>query len=1134
MDRVDTLNVFKKHYDDETYMELNPSARPVTLLLIKHLSATKDISIQKIIMKALIKPALCMNYVYVEQFLREFGSEIGAECLRIHGWLNNSKFIKAFGVHLPNNLQIRECFEMTAAKYSNDSRYFELAISNYIAAYDNSERATNASSAFKIILSNLENSHIGVHKQLLELFKRLIICYDEESQHDVIMLNTILELPWTNRNKYFLLTQIVIINIDLLLNHKNFNLTSLLKGIQTGLSIHHLMAPSQTFVKAIYAREPFRSKFMKMVAELLWTAEVQVAKNLIKYWFTSFDQKFIEQLYQVMNADDKTSCIATTSPQFYRLLLLRNVFKRTFNDPQLDARIREFSCHIDDPAIKIEIFHILIEGVLSESNEVQQLQNILTLLQFLRHNMLTEDSSFADHHVMKRLPEFFNLLASRKLRNLQLQQEIFTIIRNDIYEHGVVFGSYESVVFSLKFLRVILKQYCGGVGGDRFSKNTNIEGNINFKKFLQANKIWDLTSEQIFLQLLKLVNECQNSDLSELALEILVKYFVNSSLVENVLMDNGATFNDWVSKRIYDLFNDPEISTAYSAKRYFALKFEMSINKGLGVHEMLCTIDELKKRFLKLQKSGDPVHAMTQGLHLFNVMDSINIGVRRLDPQISMQKIIPVLQVLLKIITYHFMDLINDPAVTTSFEVLDQKLIALIAKSSVPASDDLKPKLLLFIWYTLRAASEMSQALAEVVSATLSPNDKALAVCVDVNLQIATRCCHKGAIEASSDAIGKITRIVSKKFASLCNKSSAQGLHAVLVTLKKEIDCGKRSCIITGDLRCERGLLLMAHKIIANHPPFLRFLMQDLLVISTDINLIKFSENIKPIQLHLISFLIKDGELVEEMLKYYDSILLATFKAYKNSSDFVMLNALLQVIGVIVPKISNQKSHFDEHSDGIHRYEPRAVSVEEFFDKFTHAFSMGFNDLQHNMSSLPTPYIIILLEIFSKFELRNSSGQMLKKAEGLRVIFYDLMAHRCEKVRLLAALTFAHWHEVEDDMFEEIRSNLHNLFYSDGNRVHATAFYLRTMIERYASSTRSITEFDYEQFKASLRDQILEHKFIGVHNFYIRMHLLDFLMFLGFTFNSKVIKSLVVKTGLQSLFGFNVWKEKISMLEKRQ
>lgn len=518
---------------------------------------------------------------------------------------------------------------------------------------------------------------------------------------------------------------------------------------------------------------------------------------------------------------------------------------------------------------------------------------------------------------------------------------------------------------------------------------------------------------------------------------------------------------------------------------------------------------------------------------------------KRLEPaQVKFQSI-PVLSILLKIITTYFLNYMSDENQPPSFELLDQKVMALLGKSSCPEANscEMKPKLIFFIWYTLRATCEASETIVSIVKTAIKPSDKeyrqVMQTCLDINIQVLSQCCHKGVIDSASRAIGRITKMISDEYSKLWRKQSMAGknLHSLLVTLKGETDCGKRE---SGDARSARGVMVMAHKIINSRPPFLKFLVENLLVIVPlkrfeDNFQIKFCDNIKPIQLHLLAALIRDGDLVEEMLRFYDLILLATFKAYKESKDFVVENALLQIIGAIVPKLANQKRHLMGEDDSVPiRYEPKAVTAYEFYVKATYAFRVALYDMTHQGEPLSTTYTIVLLEIFSNFEYRYP-GENWSEIEAMRDIFRRLMFHQCDKVRLLAGKCFSQWHDNKDGMLKIIKDDLELLFSSDGNVVSSTAHCLTLMIQRYESNVKFVTRFDIAEFKSLLRDKISKkfatQKFVGANNFFIRYHLFDFLMFLNFTFNNEVVQSLMIEEGLTSHFGYKMWSEKMKQMK---
>lgn len=890
-------------------------------------------------------------------------------------------------------------------------------------------------------------------------------------------------------------------------------------------------------------KEAFNESLIYTTVDILWGDDDLLAGNLIKYWFSTYEPKLIEKIYTIMSGRGLFKDIRSTSPKYHRLLLLCNTFKRTFKSTELCNHAMTVATVIADLPTKIEIFHLLVDSIHSEPDQQIQLTRLVCLLNFLRHNIAIEESSFVEQFVMRRLPDIFNLLASRRFRKQEVLTVIFNIVQCDIFNHGMTLGTYESIAFSLKLLNVILKQYFGS-SGCLLSKNTNVEGNLDFGKHLAEAGIWDVRSAKTFKQLLKLMEEDEHSDLSDLALNILVQYFIKSSVFDSITID-GESFIEWIKRKVAQSFNDPEISSNVKAKRYFVLKFECMVVLQSEELELLWVADLLKTQFMAINKESDPVKSMEQGLHLFKLMDSINYGLVIVNPDTVNSILISVLNVLLKNVAFHFLNFFCDETEPPSFELMDKKLSKLLQATSVPNAAELKPKLVLFVWYTLRSSSEMSEILGSIITRNLDHESKefnqVMYTCLDINIQILTKCCHKGVLDSASDAIGKVAKLISKEYSNLSLRTvdNTKYLHAFLVTLKKEIFANKRPPSISGDIRSSRGLIVMAHKIISSRPAFLKFLMDMLLVTVKiqsfeDTKSIQFLKNVMPIQLHLLAALVKDGELAEDMLKYLDFVLLATFKAYKSSVDYVEMNALLQIIGAIVPKIANQKRNILNELETAVNYEPKAVTCYEFYVKFTYSFRIALFDLDVNVEKLSPTYIIILLEIFSNFEYRNIA-ESWSEIEKMRDIFRRLMSHEVEKIRMLAAKCFAQWHEVSE-MLEVISNEAGGIIDADSNLVHSTCFCIRLMVQRYESCLKSVIPFEIAVVKANLRTEISEKfkksGFPGATTFYVRSHLIDLLLFVGFSFEDHICQSLTSEANIDNLVGYKLWAEKIKNLQK--
>jgi hypothetical protein len=303
-----------------------------------------------------------------------------------------------------------EIFVQNSLKYSDDTKYFALAIENFTLAYDLGLINQNHSFTLVVIVTNLENGHQNVHKLLLELFKRWLTV-ETEGSNDVDM---ILNMTWYNRNKYYLLSHLIAIKPEFLLNNRKFNVSRFIQGLRIGLSHYHLYSSSLSLVKIIYNKDPFRKELINISAEILSSDSDYEVNNFLILWFTVFDDKFRDELFKIILEKHDFTKVSSTSKFFHRAVILRLAFDKVLSQ-QIEDSIKNFCCSIDDVELKIDIFNVLLNDVLKCKDFLQTIENILRLLKFLQCNMCVEDSAFIDN-VMKKLPNFFNLLATSRFR----------------------------------------------------------------------------------------------------------------------------------------------------------------------------------------------------------------------------------------------------------------------------------------------------------------------------------------------------------------------------------------------------------------------------------------------------------------------------------------------------------------------------------------------------------------------------------------------------------------------------------------------------------------------------------------------------------------------------------------------
>lgn len=210
-------------------------AKNLVQQMFKIFWTTKDLKFHMKVMKAVMKPAVCMNIFQVNLLLDRYAiivSPVGAQCLKAYAWFQNSSLFPVVNIPMCNTITFHEDFVQTSVKYSTETKYFALAIENYISAYDIGQATEFNDATFSVILTNLENAHQNVHRLLLDLFKRMMKCYAKSDRKNSSFVHDIWHLPWTNRNKYKLLAIIIGTDVNILVNHKDFDLGRFHEGIQ--------------------------------------------------------------------------------------------------------------------------------------------------------------------------------------------------------------------------------------------------------------------------------------------------------------------------------------------------------------------------------------------------------------------------------------------------------------------------------------------------------------------------------------------------------------------------------------------------------------------------------------------------------------------------------------------------------------------------------------------------------------------------------------------------------------------------------------------------------------------------------------------------------------------------------------
>ena len=733
------------------------------------MNESADLNFLKLASKVYLKFALCHNVEAMNSILDRNFNELGAGCLHTYAFLQNHHVFDLLDVPLNViDFSIHSLLVRSSIRYSDESDYFGLAVENYLKAYEIGLITKNESFLYTVIITNLENHYIFTHKPLLQLFQHMIAIYSEKSHPDVIE-DVLCELPWTNRNKYYLLGIILSTNEKLLFEHRSYSEDFLLNGLRTGLQYRRLLSPSQALVRVVCNHPKFQSKFIKVVADILRNRNDIEVQNLIKYWYGQFSQDFIESLFTELQLNKPLPVHDPTSKDFKRLIVFRKLFKGLFQNVDVIKQIESQSCLVQDEDAKIDTLHILMDKVVKRVDMEHIEEDIMCLLNFLECNMGFESTLYRDHHVMKkRMPEFLNFLASQKMRDVKLLTVVFTFIKDNLIQHGIKQTTYQHNIFSIKLLETVLKLYLSEKQ-PKLTKKTNKEKNLIFSEFLKSENIWDICDTQLFYQLIEMIQNV-NNDVVELAVKLLSEFFIQRSVMDQVLENNSLNFLAFIEEKISEYMNNVNLQKADTAHLYYRLKFEYLITQDdLNEKELVVLVEALKCRFMVLKSRNDPVAAMNNGKHLFTVINSIEYYLMKMQSCQIKSKTCLSLNVILKLVVHHFLDYFNDITMGPNYNWLDHKLECLVASSQADIDDidATKTRLLHYIWYTLKACSDIMLQFAFIMNKVCFSTEReyvsVMTNAIDINVQILTRFCHKGTIEIAGGALG------TYKFKSIIN-----------------------------------------------------------------------------------------------------------------------------------------------------------------------------------------------------------------------------------------------------------------------------------------------------------------------------------------------------------------------------
>ncbi|XP_017035486.1 uncharacterized protein [Drosophila kikkawai] len=820
--------------------------------------------------------------------------------------------------------------------------------------------------------------------------------------------------PWTNRNKYYLLSGILNSHpLPELLATTNQSEAEFFNGLRLSLSYKGLRAASQYPVKSLSnQRSP---ALLAASVELLVSGSVAEIQNFHSQWFLRIQQRDV--LFELLQANPQIVEFLACSeevrspPDQLRLILIFSMFAKEIYTA---SKLHFFkistelltNCSQLETEAQLLVFRFLVDNLANFAVE----DCLEFFHSFIDRHRGVESSEFRNT-MLGKMPTIINHTAKHFHRALKTGgnglsvniQRFFSHLQ-ELIERDIKSEVYQPKIFALKLLEILNRSlYAENVAKN--AKMCSTQQNQRMGAFLLDLGVF--RPQVVAKQLFDSLNDPQGFDD---ALELTVSLLIQLGQVDSVLC----------VERCLSLCVTSDVDECSLVSLYAQLAV---VNEDSGkklFYECLKRLKEKEQSYME-----DPLLAAKAGGHLFGYLRGLDEVVRAGVPGVEtpLEDLLPLLERILSGIL-KFLNLANarrqdDKAATAaSFQDMDESLHLLVSESSFnfgEGSEACRKYLLMSFWLTLKGCCDLATSIgcSLLQATTATAKTEALRRCLGINVSVLTLCRHKGAIEAAGLSIGRLTRGITSSLEG--NDAGFQMLHDCL---ERELLTESRQVSTT---RRGAGFAIMFLHVLKNDNPRQRLILhravQQILKRLNDVrpNTPLESSNHdrwEALVLHYLCVLVRDTELRPAMSKYYNEILLMAMEHIDNA-EWTISNAALQLFGASLGKLVGQRQATEFETRP--KWEPSELDYDELGCLLPKACEHMLEccDRQEVTSS-----IILFLAFLSKVEhLRTSDGRdpspLLLR---FRRLSWRLLRHKCDQVRQLAATCFVRSHEFRCDL----------------------------------------------------------------------------------------------------------------------
>lgn len=278
--------------------------------------------------------------------------------------------------------------------------------------------------------------------------------------------------------------------------------------------------------------------------------------------------------------------------------------------------------------------------------------------------------------------------------------------------------------------------------------------------------------------------------------------------------------------------------------------------------------------------------------------------------------------------------------------------------------------------------------------------------------------------------------------------------------------------------------------------------------------------------LHDLSMYFSANELTDDMIPFLEQIILISF-SHIRSEFWNIKNAALTLFGALTPKIMKQRARFDNPDD---EWQHVQIHFDEFIALLPRVSDHILEELE-TWECQATESVVLYLEFLSNIEVRHKSpGQTVIR---YREKLWQLLGHRHDKVRRLAAICFAHFHQYSEEVPTAIIATIPVLFTSDDeNFKHGLILAVTNLLRKLRSQYQFIEWPTKNEFYTTVQETFnttYRHDTTAI-TYYTRTYLLTLLLTFRFSVKHDIVRWAIFEKPAKNYIGYDIWMQQVTEL----